>query len=1070
MTHNDSQKLLKERFRLLEPVGEGRLGTVYRGLDISNGQAVAIKHLRPELVQTDPEHLSQFEREVEALARLNHPNIIRLIDSIYADSHYYLVLEYLDGGHLGDMLRGVGQMTIVRALRLGIELADALTRAHHVNIIHRDIAPYNIMLTSDGTPKLTDFGLAQLQRRRISRTGAKMGKVDYWSPEALQGDDLDARADIWSLGVVLFELLTGRPPFTHPDSLATTMLNITTQPMPDLEALRPDIPTAFADLIYRMLYKDREARIPSARLVGAEMELILHAIETGKHTPVPRSSSSRDTRRFNTPTPTSPSVNHNLPTPMTSFVGRERELEDLTRLILDPQVRLITLMGVGGIGKTRLALACAQRLLPQFEDGVFWVNLAPLVSPDNLVQTIGHTLAMDFAPDLDPKTQLLDYLRDKQMLLVMDNWEHLLTGVGLLNDILLNARLIQVIATSRVKLNLQGETLFTTEGLDYPDYPRAADAHTYSAVQLFIQAARRVQADYELAPDDLPDIVTICQLVEGMPLGIELAASWVGALTIHEIAHEMRGSLDFLETDSAGVLTRQRSMRAVFEYSWMLLSEEERAAFIRIAVFRGRFTRQAGQTVTGATMRQLMALANKSLLWRDADTGVYQIHEVSRQFAEEKLIQSGEAELVRDAHCQYYLQTLALVRRDLEGRRQLHVLDEIEADLENFRSAWLWGTRRGLYPLMHTSIYTFGLYFLLRGELMAGVDLFTETVKWLRIHPATTEREQMLGAALIWQAALILLSARDPRTVYGILDEARVAITTHGDTFHRALLMFTLGYYEMNYGDPVKARNLFEDSLHLYEAIGENYQVCMVYANWSRAYWYRLPSEQIQLPQAHSLLTKAMEALGNEPGLYAYAFTLMNQSIVESLQKNPQAEAHAREALSMYRRLRNMFGVTSTLNSLTLIAISSGRTDDARRYAAENLRVRRDIGGEIGVVSALLGLTRVEIAAADYDRAIALMSEAANIALTLGSHRYQLEALVLRAEIEGVRGNIEQAASLAAYVTQAHEADPHQRGRAWGQLDRLRLWLDEITLGQIADIAASTKLEDMMINTFTKAP
>jgi predicted ATPase len=1068
MTADESSKLLKDRYRLSDPIGEGQMGMVYRGLDLSSGQTVAIKHLRPELIVTNPENLARFEREVEALGRLNHPNIIKLIDSVYDGEDYYLVLEYLDGGDLVGLLQTTGRLTITRALRLGIELADALTRAHHVQIIHRDIAPYNIMLTTDGSPKLTDFGVAQLQKKRVSRTGSKMGKADYLSPEALQGSELDARADIWSLGVVLFEMLTGRAPFTHANSLATTMLNIANQPTPDLEALREDIPPALADLIYRMLYKDREARIPSARLVGAEMELILQAIETGRHTPVPRPPTTRELRRFITPTPM-PVANHNLPAHVTPFVGRERELEELTRLILDPQVRLITLMGPGGIGKTRLALAAAERLLPQFTDGAFWVNLAPLASPDSLVQTLGHTLNMDFAQDLDPKAQLLDYLREKNLLLVMDNWEHLLNGIGLLNDILLNARFVQVIATSRVKLNLQGETLFNTEGLDYPDYPRVADALQYSAVALFAQAARRVQPDYEITAEDLSEVVKICQMVEGMPLGIELAASWIEVLTVREIVHEMRGNLDFLETDSAGVLTRQRSMRAVFEYSWMLLSEEERTAFIRIAVFRGRFTRQAGQTVTGATMRQLMALANKSLLWRDADTGVYQIHEVSRQFAEEKLALSGEAEAVRDAHCTYYMQTLAAVRRDLEGRRQLQVLDEIEADLENFRSAWLWGAMRGMCADLHIGIYAFGLYFLLHGELMAGVDLFTETVRRLRLRPATAEREQMLGAALIWQAALILLSARDPRGAYPMLDEARAAITTHGDTFHRALLMFTLAYYELNYGDPVRARGLFEDSLHLYEAIGENYQVAMVYANWSRTYWYRLPHEQIDLVTAEELLAKAQTALGNEPGLYGYAYTLMNQSIVESMQKNPQSEAHAREALSMYRRLRNMFGVTSTLNSLTVIATGSGRIDDARRYAAENLRVRRDIGGEIGVVSALLGLTRVEIATSDYDRAIELMGEAATLALALGSERYQLEALVLRAEIEAIRGNIEQAASLAAYVTQSPQADPHQRGRSWSQLDRLRLWLDETTMKQIADFVAQTTLYEMMITTFTKA-
>jgi len=1067
MTLDYSQKLLNERFRLNDPIGQGAMGVVYRGIDLSSGETLAIKHLRPELIRTDPKNLTRFEGEVQALEQLNHPNIVKLIARIHDGEDYYLVLEYIGGGDLGTLLRGSGRLTITRALRLGIELADALTRAHHLNIVHRNITSHNIMLTADGTPKLTDFGVAHLEtKKRLTRSGTNISSADYMPPEGVQGFDLDARADIWSLGAVLFEMVTGRSPFGNP-SLATSLINIVSQPTPDLEELRPDVPPALADLIYRMLYKDRETRISSARLVGAEMELILHAIETGQHTPISRSSNAYELARFNTPTPMP--LNNNLPAHITPFVGREREILEVIHLMQDPQVRLITLMGPGGIGKTRLALACAERVLTQFPDGVYLVSLAPLSSPDSLVQTLGHTLTMNFAQDLDPKTQLMDYLRDRTLLLVMDNWEHLLGGLPLLAEILQTARFVQVLATSRVKLNLQGETVFNTEGLDYPSYPHATDALNSSAVTLFVQAARRVQPDYELTPEDLPNVVTVCQLVEGMPLGIELAASWVEVLSVREIVHEMRGNLDFLGTDSGGFLNRQRSMRAVFEYSWMLLSEEERNAFVRIAVFRGRFSRAAGQAVTGATLRHLMALANKSLLWRDADTGVYQIHEVSRQFAEEKLTQSGDAESVRDAHCTYYMHTFASLRRDLEGRRQLEVLEEIENDLENFRAAWLWGALRGMHDELHSGIYAFGLYFLLRGELMAGVDLFTETARLLRVRPSTAQREKMMGAVLIWQAALILLSARDPRGALPILDEARIAITSHGDTFHRALLMFTLAYSELSYGDPVKARPLFEDSLQLNEAIGENYQVGMVYANWSRSYWYRLPYDQIDLTVAQQLLNQSLAALGDEPGLYGYAFTLMNQAIVESMMKNPQAEAHAREALSMYRRLRNMFGVTSTLNSLTIIATGSGRIDDARRYAAENLRVRREIGGEIGVVSALLGLARVEMTVSDYDRALDLMAEAAGMALALGSSRYQLESLVLRAEVEIGRGDIEAAARLASYVRDAAEADPHQRGRAWAMIDRLHLWLDKDALGVIVGDVAQSSLDDLVMATFTKA-
>ncbi len=1061
MTPSPQPKLLADRYRLGTLLGSGRLGLVYRGIDIATGQNVTVKHLKPEIIRSEPQRLARFERETAVLAQLNHPNIVQMYDSVREGDNYYLVLEYLDGGDLATLLREQGRLSIPSTLRLGIEIADALTRAHHVEVVHRDVSPFTIMLTGEGTPKLTDFGLAQLEgKQRVSHTIGKNGAPNYMSPEALDGLLLDERTDIWSLGVVLFEMLTGKPPFAD-TSLALTLMNISTRPTPDLEQLRPDAPDALIDLIYRMLAKDRDSRISSARRVGAELEMILQALENGSYTPLPGKWVS-GSQRFSAPTPAvGIAYNVNLPAQSTPFIGRTQELQAVSDLLRDPAVRLLTLLGAGGIGKTRLAVAAAEHVAPAFPDGVTFVSLAPLTTAGALIQTIGHALGMDFAQTLDPRTQLLDYLRERTILLVMDSWDHMLAGLPVLAEILSSTQAVKVLATSRVKLNLQGETVLNIDGLDYPTLPEPDSAQS-SAVMLFVQAAKRAQPDFELTSETLPDVVTICQIVEGMPLGIELAASCVAALSVRDIVHEMRGNLDFLATDDTGVLDRQRSLRAVFEYSWQLLTDEEREAFARIAVFRGRFTRSAGQAVTGASIRQLMALANKSLLWRDADTGAYQIHEVSRQFAEEKLIETGQSEAIRDAHSRYYLAMLADNRRDLEGRRQLEVLESIETDLENFRAAWRWAARRGLTEELRKALYAFGLYFLLRGELVAGADLFTDTVGLVRVRPHSPERDWTLGAALAWEASLKLLSARDIRSAIPVLKEAEKLLAVQIDPFHQALVYFARAFLEIANGDPVQARTLFEQSAALFGAVGENYQVAMVYANWSRTYWYRLPAEQADLPTAMRLLNEAQAALKNEPGLYAYAYILMNRAMVGSMMGEPHAEAHARESLSMYRRLRNLFGVTSALNTLTMIAMRAGRIDDARRYAAENVRVRRDIGGEIGIVSALLSIARVELAAGDDARARQYIIEAGRLAQTLGSVRYQLESLLMFAQIEADHAEIELAVRLAMFVRDSAQADAHQRDRAAQLIEHLHLWLPPDTLKALSEQAAYQRLDALM--------
>jgi serine/threonine-protein kinase len=259
------------------------MGAVYRGTDTRSGRPVAIKQLKQELVaSTGEEAIERFRREVDALRRLDHPNIVKLLSTAKSGSDYYIIMEFADAGTLGDLLRSQSSLPVERALQIALDLSDALTRAHRLNIIHRDLKPENVLFTSDGTLRLTDFGVARIgDRTRVTQSGYIVGTGAYLSPEACRGLELDTRTDIWAFGILLYEMLTGLLPFSG-NSPASVITSILVEPLRDPRQSRPDTPPALVALIRRMLEKDRDKRLGSARLIGAEIELILNGVDIGQ--------------------------------------------------------------------------------------------------------------------------------------------------------------------------------------------------------------------------------------------------------------------------------------------------------------------------------------------------------------------------------------------------------------------------------------------------------------------------------------------------------------------------------------------------------------------------------------------------------------------------------------------------------------------------------------------------------------------------------------------------------------------------------------------------------------------
>jgi predicted ATPase len=470
-------------------------------------------------------------------------------------------------------------------------------------------------------------------------------------------------------------------------------------------------------------------------------------------------------------------VTANLPRQPTSFIGRETEIDEIVSLLADPACRLLTLMGPGGIGKTRLAVETMQQFLELksgdttlYSNGIYFISFQPIGSPDFMVSTIAETIGCQFHQERDPRQQLLNYLRKKSMLLMLDNLEHLTDGLQLLSDILNTALNVRILATSRERLNLQEEWVLDIGGLDYPTSETLIEIEGYSAVQLFLLHAHRVHARFSLDEAHKRDITRICRLVEGMPLAIELAASWVRMLPCETIAAEIEHGLDILETSVKNIVPRHQNLRATLDPTWNRLPKIERTVYKKLSVFRGGFTREAAEAVVGASLRTLSALLDKSLIRVDAD-GRFDMHELLRQYAEEQLAQDeAEVQQVRNAHAAYFTELMKRCEPDLNSRRQQEIIRELDSELDNIRAAWRWAVDQANIPVIQAGAHAYWVLNDIQGRYQEVVDTLTAAIRRLESLASTQERDYAL--------AVVSNAAGQQLIRLGRFDEARTAPTT----------------------------------------------------------------------------------------------------------------------------------------------------------------------------------------------------------------------------------------------------------------------------------------------------
>lgn len=968
-------------------IGQGAMGTVYRAVDRLSGELVAVKHLKPELLAANPRQLDRFAREGELLRQLNHPNIVQVLATAEEGGQHFIVMEYVQGGSLRELLDQQPQLPIARVLSIAIDVADALTRTHRLNIIHRDLKPANVLLAQDGTPRLTDFGLAFLEDgANLTQSGALVGTVDYIPPEACQGKALDRRMDIWAFGVMLFEMLAGQRPFMG-NNLYATITSILTAPTPDLLRFRPDVNDALADLVYRMLQKDVAQRIPSTRLVGAELEAIMQGsdIRTASNAALLREKIVQiEKPRFETSTSEKTAVyRHNLPAQTMPCIGRDEEMTTLHEFVDDAQTRLISIVGSGGMGKTRLALALAEQQVGRLGHGVFFVPLAAATGRADIVNAIAEAVDFHFYAGGNPEQQLLDYLREKEMLLVLDSMEHLQGSAGLLPDLMQAATAVTLVITSRERLRLREEQIVTLAEWEFPSGMEPDVALATAPARLFVQAAQRILPNFALSHEDVAALADICRAVGGTPLGLMLAATWVEMLTVAEIATEIGNSLDFLETDMRDVPERHRSLRAVFDSSWNLLHESERDVFMKLSVFQGGFSRQAAQEITGASLRDLMGLSNRSLLHRDPH-GRYHTQRLLQQYAAEQLAQAPESHFeVHDLHAAYYAAMLRSHNQQMRGSEQQAALAEMEQEQDNLRAAWEWAIGQTQVGLLHQMVDPLCRFYDWRGRYQEG-ELFCATAVRLLARALDGESVRLWAKLLGWQSKFNLLLGRTE--VAGQLIEQGVRLVQSGvegwsDTrVEMAFLLRRQAQFSLMAGDREQARQACEKSLALLEALGDE---------WGMAY--------------------TLDMLGQiawNVGAYGEAQPLYERS------------------LAIRQGVQDKRGTADSLRALGLLALFQGRIADTARLMQESNAIRKEIGDVAGTAVGLADMATAAMIAGNFAQAIALLTESLALYTQLGyrqamAHWYTLLALacISAAEYEQARRHAERGRTLAREVS-----------------------------------------------------
>ncbi len=700
--------------------------------------------------------------------------------------------------------------------------------------------------------------------------------------------------------------------------------------------------------------------------------------------------------------PVATTLPHNLPQQTTPFIGREEELRALDALLADPKTRLISIVGSGGMGKTRLALAAAEAQLTNaaaFPHGVFFVHLVHIQTADQMIPAIVRALKLPLDSDrqdsrsdqlpgepLTSREQLLDYLRHKQMLLILDNFEHVLEGAVLVSEILQMAPQVQIMVTSRERLQLLEEQIYPIQGLNFSDWEQPEAALHCPAARLFSQAAHRVRPNFTITADDLPALARICRAVDGMPLGLELAASWVDMLSLPDIADEIQNSLGLLETEMRNVPARHRSIRAVFDYSWQQLNANEQTVFAQLAVFRGGFTRTAAQKITNASIRTLSNLVNKSFLQFNRQRDRYELHELVRQYAAEKLAENETRETaVRTQHSHYYCKLVQHRKNQLKAGQPQAALAHIEADQDNARAAWDWAVEQGDVAGIDLAISGLCRFYDMRDRLYDGLAICEAASQRLRQLPESPTLQRVLAKTLTWytrflrylgQIETIKNTFQEINTLLDRAEQSQEDVRAE-----KAFAFSTMGkFYAFEEENRQCAWEQLEQSLVLVRQLGDRYgefSAQNALGNIAR----RMGNYH----EARHRFEKNLHAARSQQNQMETVRALVQLGwVARDLVDYEEARRLFEECLALSQTENNVWGASRALEALAYLSILQGSFAVAADYIQQALAISRDNGFRSDMVKQKVNMAVTQWLSGRFAEAGEILTEAKILGNKLG--------------------------------------------------------------------------------------
>ncbi len=998
-------------YQLIQLLGQGHWASVYLGEHQYLYTQAAIKV--PYGPWADSE-VKSFRGEASMLANLRHSHIVHVLDFGVQENTPFLVMEYAPGGTMRQLHPKGVRLPLETIVSYTKQVASALQYAHDQGLIHRDLKPENLLLGPDQQIWLSDFGLALVSHSARSHSFQQTaGTLAYMAPEQLEGHPTPA-SDQYALGVLVYEWIAGSRPFSG--TLAELALKQTLAPPPALSEKVPTLPAMVEQVVLQALAKDPEQRFADVQAFALALEEACSEDASRQTLMVPASGlpAGYSQHKILDCHP------NNLPIQPTPLIGREQEVAAVGHLLLLEDVRLVTLTGPGGVGKTRLGLQVAAKLVDRFVDGVFFVNLSSVSDPDLVLPTLAQTLDIQEAAGQPLPERLKEYLQQKQVLLLLDNFEQVERAAVQVADLLAACSRLNVLVTSRERLHIQAEYEFAVLPLALPDpahLPDLAALPHYPAVALFLERARATKSDFQLTHTNAHAIAEICVRLDGLPLAIELAAARVKLLPPQALLDRLSQRLTVLTSGARDMPERQQTLRNTIAWSYHLLDAVEQRLCRCLAVFNGGCTLDAAEAVctamgdtsvglNGSLLDGVASLIDKSLLRqteRDGELPRFAMLETIREYARDMLDTSGEAEGTQRAHAAYYLALAEEAEPGLTSAGKRKWLEWLQQEHENLRAALEWLVQSKEHEMALRLGGALWRFWWMRGHLSEGHTQLAGVLAESRGIVATPMRAKALCGA----GALAGVQG-DFEQAIDLCSQSLELFRALGDRRSSATSLSMLGYVALHSSDYTEARSLLEEALIFYREVDDKDGIAWVLVNLALVFLF-----QGEYEQARTLLEESA-VLSREYGdSWSIVMSLWILAQVISFQGDlARARALLEESLALSRQESYKGGIASSLFVLGQVALQQGDVETARSLLEESLVLFQELGVLQNIAQALGFLASISFVQGDYTKARAWLEESLALARKVGSKWYIATCLVGLGAVVAAQGEAEWAARL----------------------------------------------------------